>query len=396
MEHWERDKSLWRFLCALLAPWLRRKFNYSYEHFEVEGPCLVLINHATDWDPLLTAIAFGGRRHLYFVASEHIFRWGFLWRVINWILHPIARLKGTTASDTVMTVMRRIRKGAGVAIFAEGNRSWDGRTGYILPSTGKLARMCGGSLVTFRLEGGYFTSPRWGGGSLRRGRMHGTLMGVYSHEEMKAMTAEEVNEIINRDLYEDAYARQREAPVAYRGKGLAEGLETMLCVCPRCRSLGELRSAGNSLRCGVCSFTATMDEYGFLHGPGLEFDNIRDWDLWQSELLRQRISGSGKGELFFSDDGVALDVLSSVPGRHSQTRLGQGTLSMDRENLSCAGFDFPLEGISGMGLHGPLGMSFTWDGRHYELSGKKPNCIRKYMTVYDIITAKEEKEVAHQ
>lgn len=383
VEHHERDKRLWSLLCRLLDGWLRRKFNFTPEKVDVPGPYLVLINHATDWDPLLVALSFP-KQQMYYVASEHIFRWGFVWKIINWILHPIPRLKGTTASDTVLTVVRRIRKGANVAIFAEGNRTWDGRTGEILPSTAKLARMCGGALITYRLEGGYFTSPRWAGGRLRRGRMTGRAVGVYTREELRGMTAEQVDEIIRRDLYEDAYRRQRTAPVAYRGKAPAEGLEHMLCVCPVCGALGSLRSEGDTLSCRHCGLSVRYDEYGFLSGEGLPFDNIPDWDAWQTAEL-EKMSDASDGAAVFSDGGAAL---TAVLDGHKSRALGTGELSISSEELRCAGMTFPVRDISGMGLHGPLGMNFTCGGRNYEISMPAGKCLRKYYTIYKYLREK--------
>ena len=137
---------VWRFLRLLLAPWIKHKFNYDPEIYTGEGPYLIFANHNTDWDPLLLACALP--QQTYFVASEHIFRWGLVGWVIRFLVNPIARMKGATASDTVLTVMRRLKAGANVAIFAEGNRSFNGVTGAILPSTGKLARSCGATVIT--------------------------------------------------------------------------------------------------------------------------------------------------------------------------------------------------------------------------------------------------------
>lgn len=148
---------VWNFLQFALLPYIKRKFNLSAQVCDIPGPCLILSNHNTNWDPFLLAAGFP--RQMYFVASEHIFRWGFLAAVIHFLVNPIARMKGTTAGDTALTVLRRLKKGANVAIFAEGNRSFAGRTEDILPSTGKLARASGATLVTYRLDGGYFTSP---------------------------------------------------------------------------------------------------------------------------------------------------------------------------------------------------------------------------------------------
>lgn len=377
MEHWKRDKAVWRFLRRFLGGWIRRKFNLTAEPVAADGPYLVLANHATNWDPLLIALSF--EQQMYFVASEHIFRWGLVWRLINWLVHPIARLKGVTASDTVLTVMRRMRKGANVAIFADGNRTWDGKSGTVLPATGKLAKSCGGGLITYRLEGGYFTNPRWAGSRLRRGRMRGYAVNVYTREQLRAMTADQVNAIINRDLYEDAYARQREEPVAFTGKRLAEGLETLLCVCPRCAGIGTLSGAGDRFSC-TCGLTARYTVYGFLEGDDLPFDNLADWDAFQTEKLRVRAETAGEGEVLFSDTAITMDQLLD---HHGQLPLGAGSLTLYRSRLVWAGREFPLEDITGMGMHGPMGLSFTVGTKHYELSSKKPRCLRKYMLIYE-------------
>jgi ribosomal protein S27AE len=383
LEHAARDRRLWIFFSWLLGGWLKRKFNFTPERVEVAGPYLVLLNHATDWDPLLASQSFR-KNQMYYVASEHIFRWGLVWRVINWILHPIPRLKGTTASDTVLAVVRRLKKGGNVAIFAEGNRCWDGRTGEISPSTAKLARMCGATLITYRFTGGYFTSPRWAGASLRRGKMTGRAVGVYSHEELRAMTAEQVGALIRRDLFEDAYATQRAEPVAYRGKALAEGLEQMLCLCPVCGKIGTLASRNDTLRCAHCGLTVTYDEYGFLSGEGLPFHCIPDWDAWQTGELR-RIADEAGSDVVFSDEGAAL---TAVLEGHKSRLLGTGELSLRAGALCCAGREFPLDEISGMGLYGPLGMSFTCGGGHYDIRLSPGKCLRKYNTTYNYLREK--------
>ena len=135
MDKRKRHRRAWRLAYKLLHRHLEKKFNLTSKKCDYDGPCLIVSNHVTNWDPILVGLSFPNKP-TYFVASEHIFRWGFLSKVICWLLDPIPRLKGTTAADTVLTVMRRLRKGANVCIFAEGNRSWDGVTGDILPSTG--------------------------------------------------------------------------------------------------------------------------------------------------------------------------------------------------------------------------------------------------------------------
>ncbi|MCQ2406256.1 MAG: 1-acyl-sn-glycerol-3-phosphate acyltransferase [Oscillospiraceae bacterium] len=380
----KRHIFVWGFLRWVVPGILRRRFNYSPEICPTEGPCLVLCNHNTDWDPILLGYAFP--QQMYFVASEHVFRWGFVSGLLRFFFDPIARLKGTTAGDTVMTIMRRIKEGCSVAIFAEGNRSFNGLTGEILPSTGKLAlklaKMSNASLVTYRISGGYLSSPRWAGNSIRRGKMTGKVMGIYSPETLKAMKPAEVSEIIERDLFVDAYAEQRENPVRFIGKNLAEGLSNVLCLCPRCGKIGSLEGKKNSLSCD-CGFSVTYNEYGLFEGAGAPADNITDWDRQQTEALLIYASAC-EGEIF-SDEGIAL---TEVTADHGIVSLGSGKMSLTRESFSAVGKEFPLGEITGFALHGKSAVNLSVGEKNYEivpLDKKKPLCTRKYMTVINYL-----------
>lgn len=377
----ERDKKIWIFFTHFLGGWVKHKFNFTPEISSPEEPFLLLSNHASDWDPLMVALSFPNTQ-MYYVASEHIFRWGFLYRLIDWFFHPISRMKGTTAAGTVMTIMRRIKKGANVAVFAEGNRCWDGCTADILPSTGKLAKSCGGSLITYKLTGGYFSNPRWSGTGLRRGRMHGGIVGTYSRAQLRSMSAEEVNEIIKRDLCEDAYERQRRDPVAFKGRRLAESLETMLYICPVCGASGHLSSSGSRLTCGGCGSGFIYNEYGFIEGEKAVFDNVRDWDRWQTDKFRELAAAAGP-EPMFSDSGVTLRSVSTEV--HKSDIIGTGGIAMYRDRLVCCGVDMPVSRISGFDMHGMMSANLTCGDEHYEICAGRKICLRKYMTVYNIL-----------
>ena len=47
-----------------------------------------------------------------------------------------------------------------------------------------------------------------------------------------------------------------------------------------------------------------------------------------------------------------------------------------------------LDEISGMGLYGPLGMSFTCGGGHYDIRLSPGKCLRKYNTTYNYLREK--------
>lgn len=209
-----RHVFVWKALrpLAKLICWI--KFGFTCEKTNVKGPYLLVSNHVTNWDPILVACSFP--EQTYFVTSEHLLRAGLGGKLVGWLQSPIPRQKSGSAASTVLTMMRYLRRGMNVCVFPEGNRTWDGVTAEFLPSIGKLARSSGASLVTYKLTGGYFASPRWAGNSIRRGKMHGEAVRVYSPEELRAMSPQEINERIVSDLHEDAYERQRKNPCALR------------------------------------------------------------------------------------------------------------------------------------------------------------------------------------
>ncbi len=376
MDQFRRCRFLWRLLYRAERRWIQRKFNLDAEVCHAQAPFLVLCNHNTDWDPLLLASAFPN--YMSFVGSEHIFRWPVWGKLIVWLMAPIARLKGKTAGDTAMTMLRRLRKGVSVAMFAEGNRSFNGLTNEILPATGKLARSSGAALITYRLDGGYFTSPRWSK-YLRRGKMTGRVVRIYTPEELKSMSADEVNAAIRRDLFVDAYAVQREEMIPFRGKNLAEHLETVLCRCPRCGKIGSLKSEGDTLRC-TCGFSVRYNEYGFLSGEDAPFDNITDWDRAQTAELLALADAAGDGPIF-SDDGMVLNEI--FPDTHTAALLGSGSMTLYADRLECCGQVFPLDALGGFSLVRAQTVDLSCGGRFFEITSQQVRCTRKYMTVID-------------
>ena len=383
MEHQKRHKLIWKILYPLCRLYMLIHFNFHPKDKGLPYPCLVVANHTTDLDPIMLGVALH-KTHLYFVASDHIFRKAFTAKLLMFLQSPIVRLKGTTADSTALTAIRRLRKGCSVAVFAEGNRSFNGRTCAIIESTAKLARASGAGLATVRFRGGYLSSPRWSGNSRRRGRMTSELVRVIPPEELKTMKPDEIAAIIRADIYEDAYETQRQSPIAYRGRRRAEHLERVLFYCPQCGGIGTLQSRGNELSCS-CGMKTTYNLYGFFEGGGLPWDNVYDWDLAQTEILKTRTEEAGDSPVF-SDTDVVLTVSDSEKG---ETTLGEGGIFLFRDRMECCGRVFPFDRIAGMNISGPQMLELTSEGTHYRISSPKIRCLRKYLTGYYAVTDPE-------
>lgn len=352
-----RHKIIWAIVRPLIMVFLWIKFGYTFKRAKnLPSNYIVLSNHATDYDPLMVATSLP--RLTYFVASEHIARWKRAFKWVDYAFAPIMRYKGTVAASTVVEVLRRVRKGANVAIFAEGARTWDGVTGPILPSTAKLIKTARCGLVTYKIVGGHFVSPMWSGANTRRGYCHGEVVNVYTQEQVAAMSQEELYEIIVRDLAEDATARQLQERHLYRGKRLAEGLENLLCICPTCGGYDTFASKEDVVRCEQCDFSMRYTAHAQLEGA--PFSTVKAFSDWQSERIA---ADAANGVVYHATDGNLVTV-----SQHVETPMAHGDVSIDAESLRCGTCSIPLATISDMAMHGKRALVFSTADEYFELT----------------------------
>ena len=375
---YQRQRRAYKALYRPAKLLMKGLLNYTYELGpRTEGPCLILSNHVTDFDPILVGLSFP--EHMYYVAGENVMRMGFLSKVVTRYASVIQRIKGTTDAEAALQILRTLRKGRNVCMFAEGNRTFTGETLPIAPATAKLVNMSRSTLVTYRLTGGYLSTPRWST-HRRKGRMYGAPVGVYPPEEIKKMSEAEISALLARDLYENAYDTQAKAPVAFRGKALAETLETALYLCPKCRRIDTLHSQGDRFFCD-CGLSMTLDEFGFFQGEDLPFKTPLDWDKWQTGEMEKLAEGLGD-EPAFSDEG---QTLNRKEDDHSLTPLVTGTMALYRDRLTVGDLAFPLRDLRGIGLIQRQGMVFSTADGDYAVTATRLRCVRKYQTLFEFL-----------
>ncbi len=373
MDEFERHRKNWKYLYAFFHATIPPLFNMTYEQIHVEGPILLVPNHVCAWDPLLVAMSLKDKQ-IYYVASEHLFRLGVATDILNRLVAPIPRRKGTTGADTAKTMLRHLKNGRSVCVFAEGAQTFDGRTMPIFPATAKLAKRSGATLVTYKIEGGYLSWPRWAS-NLRRGAVYGHPVGVYPPEQLKTMTPAEIEALIERDIQENAFDRQKVWPHKYIAGRLAEHLERMVYLCPKCRRVDAMVSKGNWFRCS-CGFSVKFTPMGTFK-PSVPFEDLAQWEDWQADALRKREFQHGKALLF--DTGVTLTEVTTT---HEEMVVGRGAMELYEDKLVVAGLELPLDEITDMSVTRTRLLMLSFRNKYYEICAEKNANVRKYYEIW--------------
>ncbi len=378
-----RHRVIFKILDIFTSKIFKRILHYSCDTLkDVEGPYLLLANHNMEMDPIMVGIAT--KKQIYFVASEHIMRKGFKTWLLRFCFRPILITKGKNGTKSVMEIMKTMKRGNNVCLFAEGNRSFNGVTGDILPSTGKLAKAAGASLVTFRFEGGYLSQPRFST-SRRKGQIYGHLVNVYKPEQLKQMSEDEMNEAINRDLYEDAYKTQDEKMIPYEGKNLTEGIESTLFYCPSCKSFNSLKSTKDEVSC-TCGFKASYNRFGYLECSDDVTRNMRDWDAEQQTALQQAMTD---GTLPAFTDEVTV---REIDNNHKICREESGTLTVDGKGVTFAGREYAFSDFDGIAIFSRNFMNAIVgaEERQFDIRGDIRFCALKYLYYYQMLRKESE------
>ena len=380
MEKEKRIRIFRRVMGGPVGLFLRLKLNAVWDPLPaLSGGVLIVSNHNTDYDPLI--IASATERSIHFVATEGIKRIpvaGWLADRFCWI---ILHYKGRAGISTVRAMLSALKAGNPVMVFPEGNRSFNGITGAFEPSIAKVAKKAGTPLATYRIEGGYLTSPRWGSG-VRKGKMRARLVKLYSPEQLSAMSESEVRDAIAADIYEDAYAAQREKRIEYKGRRRAEGIESTLFLCPGCGAMGTMHGRGDRLEC-QCGFGAFYDNFGYIVSDAGEKYTVTGLDSKNHEYIRSLPAGKDSEEVLFRD---TVEV-HSVNNDHTAGERKTVQLLATPAGLRIGKIRLGFGEISGLAIQGRNRMQVTYEAADgpqlVEINGPASFSALKYLYLYN-------------
>ena len=295
-----------------------------------EEPSLILCNHGSFIDFIYAEALLRKYKPHFIVARLYFYD-----SRLSWLLRRLGAFpKSMFAMDmenakNCLTVLKNKEI---LAMMPEARLSTAGRFEDIQSSTYAFIKKSGVNVYTIKICGDYLADPKWGKGFRRGSLVEAELDLLFTAEQLKSLSLEQVKEAVEQRLTYDEYVWLNERPqVRYRSKNLAEGLENILNTCPVCGRKHTITTGKTTVSCEHCGYLTTLnDRYGF--DADFRFENPAQWYDWQFSLLEEEIRQnedytlSSKVELRLPSDGKGLT-------RHS----GFGVCTLNRQGLTYSG-----------------------------------------------------------
>ena len=334
--------TLYRFLANVVVKGaLVKKYNAHFTYADDISPYLgksyvVVSNHASRNDYVYIAPAFLPDSFNFVVGYNEFFRshLAMIMRMAqvvpkkNFVHHPYA----------IRQIIRIIRSGGRIILLPEGMSSISGANQPCGLGSGHLLKSLGVPVLYTKIAGGYLTAPKYNLED-RIGRVDVTAGVLFTPEQLRDMSADELQSELDRRLYHDDYEWNKTARVKFNAAGrMAENMHQLLYYCPHCGGMLTMASSGDTIRCTRCGNSGHLNEYYDLlpDGGSVLPETPRVWFDRQRAHVRSLVSEPG----FTLTERVQLGCLP--PDRYLKKQAtseicGEGTLSLDAEGLHYEG-----------------------------------------------------------
>ena len=353
---------------------LRIKYHYKAKKMKLpKRPYLIISNHLTTLDPIMLAVSFNFP--IYFLTSADLFssKYGGL---IKWLVNPIPKRKSVKEMGPIKDMVRICKEGGTVAVFPEGNRSYDGSQCFIDDAIAKLAKLMKTDIILYNIHGGYGIDPRWAIKG-RKGKSYGAIRKIISKEDVAKMSVEELFEEIKTNINVPVVP----TTVEFKSKNNALGLERVLYLCPKCGKTQTLYTESDYVKCRECGLEVKYNQNLEFetNDETFQFKYVSEWGKYQIDFVK---SYQDKGQSIFTDKVQLYDV----PFKKRPQLLMNGEVIMysDRFEFQVEEekMEFKFDDIFSVTCVGKNKLNFYIEDKTYQVKGDVTLNTLKYMQMY--------------
>lgn len=319
---------------ALYAKKCGVSFKYNVDLAPYRGkPYVVVANHASRLDHAFTAPAFYPDTMNFVVGYNEFFR-SHLAGLMR-TMQVVPKKNFTPQPYSIRQIIRIIKQGGRIMIMPEGMSSISGANQPVALGSGKLLKLLGVPVFCTKISGGYLTSTKYCLDE-RPGRVEVDVDLLFTPEQLRDMSAEELQHGLNAKLWHDDYKWNKTARVKFAGHGsMAKNIHQLLFWCPKCGAELQMEDSGDTIRCKSCGNSATFNEYCDLVPDNADCvipDTPRVWFDMQRAHMRECVSREG----YTLSEHVKLGVLPKygyLKNQETSIVVGDGVLTLDRAGL---------------------------------------------------------------
>ena len=349
-------------------------FTYKADPSKEPGSIVMIANHASRVDYQFTGPCCFPKKLNYVVGYNEFFR--FPTSILLPVMQVIPKKNFTPDTYAMRQILRVIQNGGNICLMPEGMSSITGMAQPVIPGSAKLLKKLGVPVYFSKISGGYLTYTKHDLAQ-RKGRIDVVVDRMFTAEQLKEMTVEQIEDTMNRLLAHDDYIWNKKEQVRFNGKGqMANKLDTLLYMCPKCGTLYDMECSGNTMKCRACGNTVELDERYNLTpvGDSVCPELVTDWTI----LERERAAAEVRKPDFCHQGHVKVGVLpqrKALTGSTTSLIRGEGTLTLDHGGLHFDGtledapyhFDIPSAELPTYGMCTDISRFYTFvKGRFLE------------------------------
>lgn len=313
------------------------KYNFKFDFRKEKGPHILISNHASRADYIFTGVPLLPKRYNYVAGYNEFYRSHL--SLVFGLLKVIPKKNFSPDGYAIKEISRILKNNGRIVIFPEGMNSISGANQPVAIGTGKLIKHFKLPVYYSVIKGGYLTSPKYNLKD-RLGTIEVDFDRMFTPEDIEKLSAEEIEDIVNKSLYHDDYKWNKEKGYEYDiGDCGAENLENLLFICPKCKKEHVMVGEGNKFYCKECGNGFTLSKtYDMIP---LSSDCVlpstqTEWFNMQREIIKEQV----KDENFSFSEKVKLGMLpkhDKLKNQATSLIVGEGTLTIDRTGLTYDG-----------------------------------------------------------
>ena len=342
----EKPSGILRALIKLLSSSELKKAGFELHVGDMKGvekgePALYLMNHSCFTDLKIASHVIDGPYNIVATTDAFVGKES-LMRAIGCI--PTRKFRpDIKLINDITYALKELH--TSVLMYPEAGYTFDGTTTTLPDSLGKLVKILEVPVVMILSHGAFLHDPLYNGLRLRKCKITADKFTLFTPDELKNLSASEINDRIRETFSFDNLKEQFETGTRITEPFRAEGLSRVLYKCPVCGKEGKMHASGISIKCGDCGSEWELTELGKMQFKGeapketaapVLFDHIPDWFRWERECVRRELE----------EGTYRLDVpvrIYMIVDYNAMYEVGEGRLTHTVKGFHLTGCDGKLD-----------------------------------------------------